>query len=176
MGEEPNKVKKKLSTVQILMIVGIGILLVAVVVMAVFLLKKDSEPLDEAAQFGEGSVVVDEGFDPDAARAKAGDNMFEVKMNTTWNFPDGASKSTDAYVANSTANHTPFYFQITDSASQEIIYTSPKLNIGSAVREFKLTQDLDAGSYDCVCMYHLLDANDVVTDTVRVTVKVNVLS
>lgn len=175
--EPVEKEKAKLSTTQKILIAGFAVIVVAVIVIGAVLLLRGSNTPDTAQVGGPapGNVVIDEGNYADVIAEldrKAKEGMFEVKMNSSWTFPDGKSASTDASVANSSANHKPFYFEVSVGETEEIIYTSPKVPVGSKVTGFALTKDLDAGTYDCVCTYHLLNDDDTIATSASVTVTV----
>lgn len=85
---------------------------------------------------------------------------YEVNMNFDWVFADGASASENAYVGNSINNLNTVYFTIALSSNMdEIIYTSPHLEVGSHLTSIKLDKDLDPGTYEAVATYYLLDAD-----------------
>lgn len=173
MSEEPVKAKK-LSSTNVILIVGILIVVVAIAVVGFLILnKKDAAPAAVAGP-GTGNLIVDDGFNPDAMKQKAADNMFEVKMSADWNFADGASQSDEAYVANSEANSQAFYFDILLEGTEEVIYSSPIVPIGSAVRGITLNKNLEKGDYVCVCRYNLLNDDETIADSVLVTVRLHV--
>ena len=178
---EQTKSKPKLSTTQVILIAGIVVIAAAVVFVGVFVLGKEKtapDPVPAPAAFGSGNVVVDEQNMHDIFAEldrKAAEGMFEVKMNATWNFPDGKSPSTDAYVANSKANSLPIYFEV-ETAGGEIVYTSPEIPVGSAVKDLVLDRPLAAGDYECVCTYHLLNEDKTVRSSVSVVVRLHVAS
>lgn len=98
---------------------------------------------------------------------------YEVTMNNVWHFPDGASPSTDAVVENSTENSTDVYFDVLMADDEtNVIYASPIIPLGERVEKFQLERNLDAGTYPCVCVYHLVDANQRTLSTLRVAVTV----
>ncbi len=97
---------------------------------------------------------------------------YQVTMNSTWNFQDGASSSDNAYVENATANTNAVYFDVQLSDSEEIIYESPIIPVGSHLDDIKLDKDLDAGTYDCVLIYHLVDDEQNTLATLRMAIKV----
>lgn len=78
-------------------------------------------------------------------------------MNTDWVFPDGDSASANAFVENSTANQNMVYFTITLRDSDEELMRSPYLAVGSRLDDIKLDTALEAGIYDSVITYHLVD-------------------
>ncbi|MBQ8519565.1 MAG: hypothetical protein IJ455_08210 [Agathobacter sp.] len=82
---------------------------------------------------------------------------FEVMMTTTWTFPNSKSASTDAYIANSINNRNTVYFTITLEGNEEPLYTSPYIPVGSRMENVTLNSDLEAGTYDTVLTYHLVD-------------------
>lgn len=99
---------------------------------------------------------------------------YEVVMNTTWNFKDGQSSSSDAYVENSTANTNDVYFDVYLADSGENIYKSPLIPVGEYVEYFQLDKSLAAGTYDCVVVYSLVDEEQEVLSTVQVASKINI--
>lgn len=82
---------------------------------------------------------------------------YEVSMNTNWEFEKGDSVSKNAFVENSTANQNTVYFTISLKDSDEVIFKSPYLEVGSSLRDIKLDTVLSAGQYDAVITYHLVD-------------------
>ena len=85
---------------------------------------------------------------------------YEVTMNSTWNFENGTAASENAYVENSKRNINPVCFDIIRSDTNEAIYASPILPVGTHLEDITLDKELPAGTYDCVCTYHLLDDKD----------------
>lgn len=177
--EEAAKSKKKISSTQAILIVGIVLILVAIVGVGIFIVsqQKGQEAGPAIAQPGSGNVVIDTDNMDDVIsdlKQKAAEGMFEVKMNSNWTFPDGTSPSTDAYVANSTANRRPFYFEVALRDTEEVIYTSPILQLGDAVRDIVLTKDLEPGKYECVCTYNTLNDDNTIENSVSVVVRLDV--
>ncbi len=99
---------------------------------------------------------------------------YEVTMNSTWQFADGKSASDNAYVENAAANTNDVYFDIQISDTEETIYESPILPVGSYLDSITLDQELAAGTYDCVMIYHLLDEEGSSISTVRVSLTINI--
>lgn len=84
---------------------------------------------------------------------------YEVTMNTSWTFENGHSASSNAYVENSTSNTNAVYFDIVRSDTNETIYRSPILPVGSHLENIALDTELAAGNYSCVLTYFLVDDN-----------------
>lgn len=97
---------------------------------------------------------------------------YEVTMNATWNFEDGKSASDNAYVKNAESNINSVYFDIIRSDTNETIYASPILPVGTYLDDITLDQELPAGNYDCVCTYHLIDENEVPISKVNVSLQI----
>jgi hypothetical protein len=97
---------------------------------------------------------------------------YTASMNTTWRFPDGASPSSNAYVGNMAGNTNDVYFDVAVRETGEVIYASPILPVGTELNNFQLDKDLDAGTYRCVCTYHLVDENQKTLSTVNMGVTV----
>lgn len=77
--------------------------------------------------------------------------------DTVWTYEDGTSVSPNSYVENSKDNSTDVCFDIVRSDNNETIYSSPIIPLGEHLDGVKLDKDLDAGTYDCVMIYRLVD-------------------
>ena len=100
--------------------------------------------------------------------------QYEVKMNTAWVFETGDSTSSNAYVENSTANTNDVYFDIIRSDTNETIYQSPTLPVGSHLEGITLDTALEAGSYSCVLTYYLLDDQGAPTSKLNINLDITV--
>lgn len=151
-----SKKNNKLNSTQKILIIGFSCLILAVVVVAILLWGKLSSMSQTDTSGAGGNYVIDESNLADVKEAmaqKVEDGYFEVNMNTAWTFPNGEEPSTNAYVANGNANSLPITFEIL--LEEEVIYSSGLIPVGNRIKEIKLDKDLDAGTYDAVCMYHL---------------------
>ena len=99
---------------------------------------------------------------------------YQVTMNSTWEFEDGKAVSSNAYVANSTNNETPVYFDVVRNDTEEVIYRSPVIPVGEHLDSVTLDTDLDVGSYECTLTYHLIDDDQNTLTTVNMWLMVNV--
>jgi hypothetical protein len=98
---------------------------------------------------------------------------YTVTQNYEWHFPKGNEASTDAHVENLPENTNDVYFDLFLADDQENpIYQSPVIPLGAVLEGFKLDKALDAGTYDCILVYHLVDENQKTISTVSMTVKV----
>jgi len=172
-----NKERKKgLSTVHIILICGFICLIAAVGVAAYFIVKSQSNN-DVSQVLPKGSLVIDESNLEDVKEELSeavAEGMFEVNMNTAWNFPDGKSASTDAYVANGNANSSPISFEILIDGTENV-YTSTVMPVGKQIKEIKLEKELSAGLYNAVCFYHLWKEDGTEKSSFGVNITINVL-
>jgi len=164
------------------LLIGSGVVIVALLCvvgyMGWMLTRPAPEPVEEDIMT-RGVVVTEENVEEiveemDSQPPLARPDGYEVSMTTTWNFPDGASASSDAFVENVTDNSNDVYFDLLLADTEEVIYESPVIPVGARLTQFALSKDLDAGSYPCVIEYHLLDEQQRTLGTLRMTVTVNV--
>jgi hypothetical protein len=92
----------------------------------------------------------------DEMREEVVEGMFECQMSMNWTFDNGAAESKDAYVSNSVNNTHPILFDVYLNDTQELLYSSPVLPVGTSLTNFKLDKELPAGTYKATVMYQLL--------------------
>lgn len=97
---------------------------------------------------------------------------YETTMNSTWYFENGSTPSDNAYVENAATNTNAVYFDVTRVDTEETIYESPILPVGSHLENISLDTELPSGTYDCLVTYHLLDEENKSISTLKVTVTV----
>lgn len=173
--------QKKKNQVLLLLCAVIIVLLITIVAL---LLKGHSDTnieLEETVSSPKRNVVVNEENAEEVAEEILNQQIvapgtYQVTMNSTWNFQDGGSASDNAYVENSTANTNPVYFDLQLGDTEEVIYESPIIPVGSYLNNIKLDVDLAAGTYDCVLTYHLVDEEQNTLSTLRMTVKIVVIN
>lgn len=115
---------------------------------------------------------VEEILEEIASEPAVSPGYYEVSMNTVWNFPDGASPARDAYVENVPGNTNDVYFDITLRGTDTVIYESPVIPRGSHLDDVTLTENLDAGEYDCVMTYHLVDEQQRTLSTLNMAMTI----
>ena len=94
---------------------------------------------------------------------------YSTQMSTTWHFATGDAVSEDAYVKNDAGNTNDVYFDVfLESNEDEPILQSPVIPRGSELNGISLEKQLDAGTYDCVMVYHLIDDEQNTVSTLRV--------
>ena len=95
-------------------------------------------------------------------------------MNSTWDFARGDAPSDNAYVENVEANTNSVYFDVVRTDTDETIFESPILPVGSYLENITLDSNLSAGTYECLVTYHILDENDESMSTVKLTLTINI--
>lgn len=144
-GEEEQKKKKRKK-----IIIIICILLCIIAAILVYFLTRPKERMTE----GNYKRIMEDMND------QVQEGYFETYMNTDWTFPDGTSETTNAILGNSPNNKKPIRCEIMLADTEEVIYSTDVLPVGAELPPFKLDVDLDAGTYDAVCMVYLLDEEE----------------
>ncbi len=159
------KSKKSITTVIILVIVAI----VIIVALVLFFTQSKTNRRNVVVTPDNVEEILSDMQDK---QVKAG--TYEVTMNTTWNFDKGDSASDNAYVENSTSNADDVYFEIVRSDTNEKIFTSPTIPVGSHLENITLDKALAKGTYDCMLTYYLLDKQGNTTSklNLKLTIKV----
>jgi len=157
-------------------IIGVGVVAVAAAVGigAFFATRGGAEEPEEKKKVVTADTadeVVSEMMSPDEGNIP---QEYTVTQNSEWTFADGKSESDNAYVENAKENQTDVYFDLIVDETGEVVYSSPVLERGAVLENFKLDTPLEAGEYDCTVQYHLVDEdqNTLTTTNVGTTVKV----
>lgn len=167
--ENQNETEKKSSKKPV---IALSVALCATAAVCVFLLLR--QPKEEEPDRGfvdrdnVGTIMSEMG-------EKVENGMFECKMTTSWVFENGKAESTTAYVANVENNRHALYFDVYDRSTDELLYSSPILPLGTEIGNIKLDKDLDRGEYEAVVMYTLVDENEEEVSKVgfNITISVN---
>jgi hypothetical protein len=168
-----------------LLVFFLVVVIAALAVTVVLLLNKNNEKAENNLTVSDGATPekrnvvvnkenVEELIEDLSEEQRVQPGNYEVTMNTTWNFENGSSVSSNAYVANSEANTNDVYFDVFLSDTGENILKSPVLPIGSHLEEVKLDKALKKGTYDCVIVYSLIDKDQNPLSEVRVGLTINV--
>lgn len=150
-----------------LVIIAFVILLMALAVCIAVIISKSGATRAEESSANKTASALERGFvqesDADNIMAemeeKVAEGMFECKMTTFWTFDNADAESPNSYVANVESNRNTIYFDVYESKSNDLLYTSPMLPVGTEIRNIKLDKKLPAGDYDAVVMYTLVDEN-----------------
>ncbi|MBQ6987338.1 MAG: hypothetical protein IJQ25_10175 [Oscillibacter sp.] len=142
-------------SVLVVALVGVIVALVMVLNRGEKVVYVEEEPMQRTRVVSEDNVqeVVENAVDLGSVRP----GYYEVSMNMNWIFPDGASPSSNAFVENVPGNKNDVYFDVQLRDTGETVYESPLIPRGEQLASVQLNRDLDAGEYDCIIIYHLVD-------------------
>lgn len=165
-----------------IVVIAFVVLLAALAVCIVLLLSKSDNSQTEAPENSAASEALERGFvDEDSTEdimsemsEKVAEGMFECKMTTTWTFENADSVSPNAYVANVENNLHTLYFDVYESSTDELLYSSPMLPVGTELKDIKLEKKLSAGDHDAVVMYTLVDEDYEEVSTVGFNITISV--
>jgi len=178
-SETENKMANEKGGGQKKVLIGIVVAIIAVLIVTVIVLagklSKQADKKEVVSNQTKAIVTAEDaedvlGLEEEAPTARIPMN-YTVSQNSEWTFKDGSSPSTDAYVKNDASNETAVYFDLL-LEDDTVIYSSPILELGAEISNFKLDKSLDAGVYDCVVLYHLIDENQNDLTTVHIGVTV----
>ena len=91
-----------------------------------------------------------------ALNEKVAQGMINISMNTAPVFADGQAQG-NVMIVNETINNYPQKVEFLRNDTQEVIYTSNAIPVGSKIEHAALDVDLDAGTYECTALFHNLD-------------------
>ncbi len=129
---------------------------------------------DQNAEEGGWSALSEEEIAA-ALNSKVEAGMINISMNTSPIFPDGNSEG-NLMIVNELVNTYPQRVELVRNDTDEVIYSSAAIPVGSKIAAAKLDVELPAGTYECTAMFHSLDpetgavlgtAGAVVTVTVQ---------
>ncbi len=153
-------------------VIGIATVVIVILIGAIIylLLSRNEEPKERrnVVVTPENVESVLEELD-DAQEA----GYYTVTMNPIWHFGTGKDVSYDAVVENVEKNTNDVYFDIVLEGNEEnVIYESPVIPRGGRLEEIALDKPLDAGTYNCIVIYHLVDEDQNTLSTLRVTLEI----
>ena len=148
--------------------IGIVILVLIFIAAALFIFKSCSGDKDVDPTSNGGIVydsgAVEGGWDEadvdkivEGLNEKVEDGMINISMNTSPNFANGTSTG-NLMIVNEAVNRYPQVVEITRNDTNEVIYKSGAIPVGSKIENAKLSADLDAGTYECTAMFYNVDA------------------
>ena len=162
MQENTHKDTKSWTTI----LMTIIILALFIIMTSILIFRKTSKQEDLPA--AESGLVFDEsavegGWEQltqeeieDRLNNQLEEGMINISMNTSPYFEDGTSLG-NLMIVNETINRYPQKVQIIRNDTEEVIYTSGAIAVGSKIEAAALDVDLDAGTYECTALFHNLD-------------------
>lgn len=165
--EQKKKNKKKRGGV-----ICIAAVIAVLVGVIIYLLLRNTEPEEEKRNV----VITPENVESvleELDEAQVEEGYYTVTMNPTWHFTTGNEASYDAVVENVETNTNDVYFDIVlESDEEKVLYKSPVIPRGGRLEDIALDESLEAGSYNCVVIYHLIDEEQNTLSTLRVTLNI----
>ena len=157
--------KKKLNTVVSLGVAAV--LLAGSAMMAVHFWENTDKPADVIDDTSAGLVfdeaAVEGGWEQlsqeeieDRLNNQLEEGMINISMNTSPYYEDGCSLG-NLMIVNEAINRYPQKVQIIRNDTEEVIYTSGAIAVGSKIEAAALDVDLNAGTYECTALFHNLD-------------------
>lgn len=92
----------------------------------------------------------------DSLNEKVEKGMINISMNTSPIFQNGTSTG-NLMIVNESVNNYPQVIEIVRNDTQETVYTSGAIAVGSKIENARLDVDLPAGTYDCTAMFYNVD-------------------
>lgn len=87
---------------------------------------------------------------------KVEEGMINISMNTSPNFTNGISAG-NLMIVNERINRYPQVVEITRNDTNEVVYKSGAIPVGSKIETARLSVDLDPGTYECTAMFYNVD-------------------
>lgn len=127
-----------------------------------------SKPLTKEDARGQTGIVYDSsavegGWDnlspeeiAEKLNEKVAEGMINISMNTAPYFENGKAEG-NVMIVNEAINNYPQQVEFIRNDTQEVIYQSKAIPVGSKIERAALDVELPAGTYECTAMFHNLD-------------------
>ena len=164
----PNKRKNNNENTKRNAGIVIGILLLIAILLAAFRGCENDKPVNDDHTHTSPGIVYDDsavkgGWDEAdtdkiiaSLNEKVEEGMINISMNTSPNFRDGTAEG-NLMIVNEGINRYPQVVEITRNDTNEMIYKSGAIPVGSKIEHAKLSVDLPAGTYECTAMFYNVD-------------------
>lgn len=176
MSEERAEKNEKEGGIKAVIAVCAVIIVVLLIVIIVLLTRRESDDVQEETT--RRNVVVTKENAEEVAEEMINQEYvapgyYNAQMTTTWHFQTGDGVSEDAYVANDAGNTNDVYFDVFLAEDESTpILESPVIPRGGELENIALDTLLEAGTYDCVLIYHLVDENQNSLSTLRIGITI----
>lgn len=167
MKDSRYPVKRKHNTTPYY-IVGAVLLLILIISIVCLLRSCSGTSVDESVSDPVGGIVYDSsavqgGWDEAdtdeiiaALNEKVEEGMINISMNTSPIFEDGTSTG-NLMIVNESVNRYPQVVEIIRNDTDDMIYQSGAIPVGSKIESAALDVDLPAGTYACTALFYNVD-------------------
>lgn len=111
--------------------------------------------IDDGAETGDRETMSKEEIEA-MLNQKVQEGMINISMNLNPVFANGTSEG-NLLIVNEEVNRHPQVIEIYRNDTNELVYKSGLIPVGSRVDYGKLSVDLDAGEYDCVAYFNSIN-------------------
>ena len=154
----------KSRTLVILAVVGLAAAITLGAFTAVRLIRKPAQSKDDPKTgIVYDDAAIEGGWDnlspeeiAERLNQKVAEGMINISMNTAPYFEDGAADG-NLMIVNESINNYPQQVEFIRNDTQEVIYQSKAIPVGSKIERDALDVELPAGTYECTAMFHNLD-------------------
>lgn len=166
--------KKKTPVSLIVAIIAVILVLILVAILLYILTRKEVEPEIQ----GKATIVTEENAQDiiQSGNEQNTDASYTVTMTNEWSFENSEASAEDFYVKNTENNSRTVYFDLQLRDTGKVIYSSPYIPVGEAMDTFTLDEKLEAGDYNVIMVYHLVDDAKTELTTVAVAVVIHILN
>ena len=148
--------------------IGAGVLAAVAIGAIIFIIVTLRSPMTKEEARAKAGIVYDSsategGWDnlspeeiAEKLNEKVAEGMINISMNTAPYFENGASEG-NVMIVNESINNYPQQVEFIRNDTQEVIYQSKAIPVGSKIERAALDVELPAGTYECTAMFHNLD-------------------
>ena len=148
--------------------IGAGVLAAVAIGAIIFIIVTLRSPMTKEEARAKAGIVYDSsategGWDnlsPEEIEArlneKVAEGMINISMNTAPYFENGKAEG-NVMIVNESINNYPQQVEFIRNDTQEVIYQSKAIPVGSKIERAALDVELPAGTYECTAMFHNLD-------------------
>ena len=148
--------------------IGAGVLAAVAIGAIIFIIVTLRSPMTKEEARAKAGIVYDSaavegGWDnlspeeiAEKLNEKVAEGMINISMNTAPYFENGTAEG-NVMIVNESINNYPQQVEFIRNDTQEVIYQSKAIPVGSKIERAALDVELPAGTYECTAMFHNLD-------------------
>ena len=148
--------------------IGAGVLAAVAIGAIIFIIVTLHSPMTKEEARAKAGIVYDSsategGWDnlspeeiAEKLNEKVAEGMINISMNTAPYFENGTAEG-NVMIVNEDINLYPQQVEFIRNDTQEVIYQSKAIPVGSKIERAALDVELPAGTYECTAMFHNLD-------------------